>query len=359
MSQPPYRFPSLVADCHTLLLRLAGRVPDGLIAEARDRLVAEDLRGLAASMAMAVVERDVSLTGPDADLLTGLLNSAGADHARLSRVRRQSGDPAPEWEFAPAPLPVLRAHRERIGRCLDLTDAGDLALADGLLDERDLALIGLVADRPGVLALWRAWRFPPSGPPGPRAKRVYLAEVAAGTDPSLLALGAQIALSEQGEADPQVEVYTAASSPPAYQRAARARSSLLWAPVPPHSFHRASVYDAVDGEAGPRFHTDHPLVTDPARRDRLLDYLTSAATIRDNPILRDDAVNRSRRSVVPWSVRTDGVWIWSEAVAYYLREHALAPSADFLAHLGDAGNRPPSLDTVSWFRARAALYRTT
>ncbi|MFI9840250.1 hypothetical protein ACIHFD_24655 [Nonomuraea sp. NPDC051941] len=346
-----------MAGCHAMLLRLSGRVPDGLISEARDRLVAEDLEGLAASVAAAVLERGVSLTGRDADLLAALLGSAGVDHALPAGTRRQSEDPVPAWHFAPAPLAVLRAHRERISRCLDLTDTRDRASADGLLDERDAALIEMAAGEPECRGLWRAWRFPPDGPPGPRAKRVYLVEVAPGADPCLLALRAQIVLSERGEPDPQVEVYTTASSLPAYQRTARARSSLLWAPVPPRAFHRATVYDAVDGEAGPRFHTDHPLVTDVARRERIAGYLMSALAVRDNPVLRDDVVDRSRRAVVPWSFRTDGVWIWSEAVGYYLREHALAPHGDFLAHLASAGARPPSPDTVTWFRARAELYR--
>ncbi|MEU7860169.1 hypothetical protein [Nonomuraea sp. NPDC049141] len=349
----PYRFPSLVADCHAMLLRLSGRVPDGLIAEARDRLVAEDLESLAKAVAVAVVERGVPLADRDAGLLTGLLASAGVD-ATLAAEPDAAG---PAWEFAPAPLAVLRAHRERIGRCLDLTDTRDLALADTLLDDRDTTMIELVAARSGALGLWRAWRFPPDGPPGPRGKRVYLAEVAPDTDPCLLALRAQVALSERGEADPQVEVYTDASALPPYQRTAQARSSLLWAPTRPYAFHRARVYDAMDGGTGPRFHADHPLMTDSAQRERIIGYLTSAMVIRDNPVLRDDAMNPSRHRVVPWSFRTDGAWIWSDAVAYYLREHALAPEADFLAHLGGAGARPPSLDTVTWFRARAALFR--
>ncbi|MBF8184532.1 hypothetical protein ITP53_01975 [Nonomuraea sp. K274] len=350
-----YRFPQLVANCHMMLLRLSGRVPDSLIAEARDRLVAEDLEKLAGTVTAAVVEGGIALDERDADLLAGLLTSAGMDPTPLSRVARTAEAPLPAWEFAPVPLPVLRAHGDRIGRCLDLTGDADRALADGLLDERDASLIDWVAPQPGIVGLWRAWRFPRTGSPLAGARRVHLIEVTPGTDPPLLALRAQVVLSRQGELDPRVEVYTGEHPLPAYQRTARAWSSLLWAPTPAHRFRHARLYDTAENG----FHVDHPRIGDAEQREKITGYLTSATLIRENTVRRDDIMDPSRRGVVPWNFRTDGTWIWSEAIAYYLREHRLAPAADFLGHLTAAVPRPPAVDTVTWFRARAALYRFT
>ncbi|SEH02657.1 hypothetical protein SAMN05444920_12884 [Nonomuraea solani] len=337
-----------------MLLRLSGWIPDGLISEARDRLVAEDLQSLARTVSLAVVERGVPLTDRDADLLAGVLTGCGLDAGPLSRVPRQATEPVPTWDFAPAPLTALRTGGDRIGRCLDLTDDQDLTISPDLLDDRDRTMIDLVAGRPGCLGLWRTWRFPPTGSPG---RRVYLIEVTPRTDPSMLALRAQVALSDQGEISPQIETYASGSPLPLYQRTARAWSSLLWASTPPHLIHRAPVYDTIDPGTGPRFAPDHPLLTDIYLRERLTGYLTSATLVRANDVLRDDIVDPARRATVPWNFRTDGAWIWSDALAYYLREHGLAPTGDFLDHLRTASARPPELDSVTTFRARATLHR--
>jgi hypothetical protein len=348
----PYRFPQLTSAVHAMLLRLSGRVPDDVISEARALLVAEDLGGLAAQVMATAVAQPVPLTGRDAELLAGILGEAGLDPGPLAQVARYAEEQMPAWAFAPASPGVLGVRGSDIGRCLDLTDARDRAIAD-MVDVRDAAMTDMVAETPGALGLWRTWRFPPEGRPG---RRVYLLELAPGADPYLAALRGQITLAARGEADPQVEAYVSGSDLPLYQRTARARSALLWAPAPPRAFHRVRVYDAVD-EAGPSFAADHPRMTGAAARERVLGHLAAGTVIRRNPALRDDVVDRTRRGAVPWKFVTDGEWIWSDAVAYYLRVHHLAPPADFLAHVYRAGPVPRSLDTVTAFRALTALDR--
>jgi hypothetical protein len=61
--------------------------------------------------------------------------------------------------------------------------------------------------------------------------------------------------------------------------------------------------------------------------ERVLAYLESGTVIRSTAELRDDVVDPRRRAAVPWNFNTDGAWIWSDAIAYYLRVHALAPQA--------------------------------
>lgn len=56
--------------------------------------------------------------------------------------------------------------------------------------------------------------------------------------------------------------------------------------------------------------------------------------------LDQDRLSPHRGAVVPLTVRTDGVWAWSEASAYYLREHGVRPSEELLAHLLGHSDRP-------------------
>jgi hypothetical protein len=44
-------------------------------------------------------------------------------------------------------------------------------------------------------------------------------------------------------------------------------------------------------------------------------------------------MDNRRHAVVPMNFRTDGHWVWADAVAYYLRTYGLAPGADLLEHI--------------------------
>ncbi len=46
-----------------------------------------------------------------------------------------------------------------------------------------------------------------------------------------------------------------------------------------------------------------------------------------------DAFDPGRAPSVPLTFRTDGSWVWPGAVAYYLREHDIAPDPELLAHI--------------------------
>ena len=51
--------------------------------------------------------------------------------------------------------------------------------------------------------------------------------------------------------------------------------------------------------------------------------------------------------VVPASFRTDGEWIWTDTVAYYLDQHGLAPDEELARHIDarwQAGDRDPETD---------------
>jgi hypothetical protein len=53
---------------------------------------------------------------------------------------------------------------------------------------------------------------------------------------------------------------------------------------------------------------------------------------------------------------TDGSWVWTDPVSYYLRVHALRPDPELLDHMRAVGFAMPQVDTVAAHRAMASLY---
>jgi hypothetical protein len=104
-------------------------------------------------------------------------------------------------------------------------------------------------------------------------------------------------------------------------------------PAPPAEFEIARVYDFADPVTGPGFAPDHPVIEDPDERDRLLDYLETGDMVLSTTARQDDILDPAAGAAVPASFRTDGTWIWTDAVAYYLSTHGMAPDARLLEHI--------------------------
>ncbi|MGW6913467.1 hypothetical protein ACWGB8_06550 [Kitasatospora sp. NPDC054939] len=119
-------------------------------------------------------------------------------------------------------------------------------------------------------------------------------------------------------------------------------------------FRLAAVFDTVDPVRGPGFAPDRPAVADPAELAVLTAYLRGGEPVLMTPALMDDVLDASRTGVVPLNYRTDGEWIWTDTVTYYLEEYAVAPEAGLLAHVraGGVAGPGPDADTV----ARAAAF---
>ncbi|WP_016697044.1 hypothetical protein [Actinoalloteichus spitiensis] len=88
-----------------------------------------------------------------------------------------------------------------------------------------------------------------------------------------------------------------------------------------------------------------PLVTreqvPPAERAPLLFYLENAPMLsaaRTGP----DELDPALPAAVPHALHTDGVWTWSAAVPYYLREHGVPPEPELVAHVRARGFRLPA-----------------
>jgi len=347
--------PAVLAG-HELLLRLAGRIPDQVLADARRRLAAGEISAAVTLVADLLGEYPVPLTAGE---LTAIRDLAGAPGA-LPGARPVAAPPALPFEFSRA---------DRYGEVRR--------------DELDEAVAAAAeAHSTGLVGLWRSWRYPlledpaedddaagdgawsdarakPGGslaldPGDPyRVHRVYIAQV---EDPGMvqpLAAGLLAAVAGQGR-PPGVEVIVPGAEPPAYQRAALAESMLVWATVAEPEFELAAVFDFADPVTGPGFAPGHAVIDDPGERDRLLGYLRGGATVLTTTAGMNDVLDPAVGAVVPTNFRTDGVWIWTDTVEYYLSRHGIAPDARLTAHI-DAmcarGELVPDADQETAVRA--------
>jgi hypothetical protein len=98
-------------------------------------------------------------------------------------------------------------------------------------------------------------------------------------------------------------------------------------------FQVARVFDFADPVTGPGFAPGHAVIDDPGERERVLEYLRGGYPVLMTTATMDDILDPAAGPVVPSSFRTDGVWIWTDAVPYYLSRHGVAPDAQLVAHI--------------------------
>ncbi|CAM3649703.1 hypothetical protein KIPE111705_18815 [Kibdelosporangium persicum] len=90
---------------------------------------------------------------------------------------------------------------------------------------------------------------------------------------------------------------------------------------------------------------DRPYAYRPAiassERDAILSFLESGRVVLSSRGYSPDLLHPERESLVPMAFLTDGKWVWSAAVAYYLRQHGIAPAPDFVEHIRAVDYRHP------------------
>lgn len=120
-------------------------------------------------------------------------------------------------------------------------------------------------------------------------------------------------------------------------------------------FRVAHVFDPSGEDGRPRVEASRGRVTDVDERRRLLGFLEGGTVVADAGVRDTDVLEPRRVAAVPVVFRTDGVWIWDDAVAYYLRWHQVPPEPDLLAHIRSRGYHAASVDDGVREAARAAL----
>lgn len=114
----------------------------------------------------------------------------------------------------------------------------------------------------------------------------------------------------------------------------------------------ARLFDGKDAAGQWAFAPDRPRLADAGERARVARFLSGGKVIRRVVTTDVDRVEPANGRVVPVLTHTDGTWIWSAAVRYYVETHGIAPEPDFLAHIVAHEYVAPEPDEPAW---RAAL----
>ena len=128
--------------------------------------------------------------------------------------------------------------------------------------------------------------------------------------------------------------------------------------VPPGSvegFRFAAVFDATTADGTPVVSPERVATLPPRQYDAALRYLEAGAWVIRSTAQVVDHLDAERGFAVPGGYRTDGLWIWPEAVPYYLREHRIPPQTQLSNRIIELGYRCPPVPAVTVQRAVTAL----
>lgn len=126
-------------------------------------------------------------------------------------------------------------------------------------------------------------------------------------------------------------------------------------PAEAGGFRIARVFDPAGPDGRPRVEESRGRVTDADERRRLLGFLDGGTVVADAGVRDTDVLEPHRAAAVPIVFRTDGTWIWDEAVGYYLRWHQVPPEPDLLAHIRGRSYYAATVEGSVRETARAAL----
>jgi hypothetical protein len=104
----------------------------------------------------------------------------------------------------------------------------------------------------------------------------------------------------------------------------------------------AKVFDSYDTDGKASIGPLRSKLADDVERSQVVSYLNNGAPVLTTTGRDRDRVSPQRGQVVPMSFRTDGVWVWSQALAYYAETYGYAPETEFLEHIRKRGFRVPA-----------------
>jgi len=89
---------------------------------------------------------------------------------------------------------------------------------------------------------------------------------------------------------------------------------------------------------------------------RIVGYLKGAPTVLFGRGLDNDAWSPEDPPAVPRTFSTDGTWIWSGAVTYYLQKYGMPPEPDLLARIRARNYALPEVSAEARDAARRQLF---
>jgi hypothetical protein len=187
------------AECHELLLRLAGRLGDRQLWRCRDWLAADAVDAVARVLPLTLLRERVAITPEESRLLGAVLLPAGADAERLNAIPWVDEISKTDYTFS-AESP-------------DRVNMGDSVA---------VVLGAILRGRPEVVEARSGWRRDRTA-----ASAVRVVLVTTTGDAARLTGELQRVLRALGTAEPVVEVLPGAFEPTEYHRAAFAASEPL------------------------------------------------------------------------------------------------------------------------------------
>ena len=188
------------ATLHGLLLRLAGSLPDELVAQSRAWLAASEPGSVARSVSFWAARNRIPLFDDEINLLAEVLDRDRGDLSNLEHLEIADSEPEPGYRFVAGPM-----------------------------DGQDLSWVRPVVDVVGgdLLGLWLTRRLAARGSPWPPPRWVYLLEVMPGADLVAITGRVQHVLFDTGRSVPLVETFTGDEFR-RYQLRALGEAHLVW-----------------------------------------------------------------------------------------------------------------------------------
>lgn len=116
----------------------------------------------------------------------------------------------------------------------------------------------------------------------------------------------------------------------------------------------AAVYDGRDESGNWYIDPDRPKIETQEERARIVNFLAGGAMIVHIPGRHEDVIDPEGYGA-SMSTHSDGTWIWTGAVRYYVLEHGIAPEPEFLEHIVACDYIPHEPDEAVQRQALAQL----
>lgn len=117
----------------------------------------------------------------------------------------------------------------------------------------------------------------------------------------------------------------------------------------------ARLFDGIGRDGVPFFADDRDRIHDSEERERVGRYLLSGTIVLRTTGRDVDYLDPDRKRSVGMSFRTDGTWLWSDALGYYAETHGIAPDPEFYEHIREHSYAPSTPDEAAIRRALEVL----
>ncbi|UGT39678.1 hypothetical protein LTV02_26940 [Nocardia yamanashiensis] len=99
----------------------------------------------------------------------------------------------------------------------------------------------------------------------------------------------------------------------------------------------ANSFDGMDSHGKPIVSSKRTAVSDPNEFAKIEQFLSGGGFAMGTGRKSVDLIDPERGNVVPSTFRTDGEWLWTAAIGYYLTEYRTPIDTDFLTHIRNSG----------------------